>query len=95
MKIFWHTVPAGKSCSSSGSLYQSTNGSLLVSAEGLSIRARLDDGFFEVPRKPFLAPQTGHAASVPENPGFDNGSVNEIFWYGTFGMIEPRAPRLS
>jgi hypothetical protein len=34
----------------------------------------------------------GHAAS---SPGFDNGSVNEIFWYGTFGMIEPRAPWVS
>ena len=33
-----------------------------------------------------------HAAS---RPGFDNGSVNEIRWYGTRGMIEPRAPRLS
>jgi hypothetical protein len=42
-----------------------------------------------------LPPQAGHAASVPSSPGFDNGSVNEIFWYGTFGMIEPRAPWLS
>jgi hypothetical protein len=26
-----------------------------------------------------------YAALVPCSPGFDNGSVNEIFWYGTFG----------
>ena len=33
-----------------------------------------------------------HAAS---RPGFDSGRVNEIRWYGTRGIIEPRAPRLS
>src|ERR1035441_2082282 len=36
-----------------------------------------------------------HAASVPSRAGFDNGSVNEIRWYGTRGISEPRAPRLS
>ena len=33
-----------------------------------------------------------HAAS---RPGFDSGRINEIRWYGTRGIIEPRAPRLS
>ena len=42
-----------------------------------------------------VAPQAGHAASVPSRPGFDNGSVNEIRWYGTRGITDPRAPRLS
>jgi hypothetical protein len=36
-----------------------------------------------------------HAASVPCSPSFDNGSVNEILWYGTFAITEPRAPWLS
>jgi len=35
-----------------------------------------------------------HAASVPSRPGIDKGSINEIRWYGTRGMIDPRAPRL-
>jgi hypothetical protein len=35
------------------------------------------------------------AASVLCKPSFDNGSVNEILWYGTFGITEPRAPWLS
>jgi len=42
-----------------------------------------------------VAPQAGHAASVPSRPGFDNASVNEIRWYGTRGITEPRAPRVS
>ena len=49
----------------------------------------------DVRLQPYFAPQAGHAASIPCSPGFDNGSINEIVWYGTFGMIEPRAPWLS
>jgi hypothetical protein len=32
-----------------------------------------------------------HAAS---RPGLDSGRINKIRWYGTRGMMEPRAPRL-
>jgi len=52
-------------------------------------------GFFDTRWQPCFAPQAGHAASAPSSPGFDNGSVNEIFWYGTFGMIVPRGSLYS
>jgi hypothetical protein len=42
-----------------------------------------------------VSPEAGHAASVPSRAGFDNASVNEIRSYGTRGISEPRAPRLS
>jgi hypothetical protein len=46
-------------------------------------------------RRRCALPEGGHAASIPGSPGLDKGSVNEICWYGTLGMIEPRVPRLS
>jgi hypothetical protein len=35
-----------------------------------------------------------HAASLPSRPGFDNGRVNEIRWYGTRGSAfdDPSVP---
>src|SRR5262245_36006879 len=35
-----------------------------------------------------------YAASVSIGPGFDNGRIREIRWYGTRGITDPRGPRV-